>query len=132
VQPLRFTEAREGLHQTIAEMEEASTYLKNLVDIVTPKVQVDEMYQWIYEVVDMLQNVMQHSWSNYAKASPSPSDCWETHWEQVLVEKQWENNQHDESIGHMEHDDDCYDWRDHDSWEESLIDSEELNVRHMK
>jgi hypothetical protein len=40
VQPSRFDEVREGLHEAIAEMDEDNTYLKKLVDIVTPEVQV--------------------------------------------------------------------------------------------
>jgi hypothetical protein len=55
----------------------------------------------------LLDKSAQHSWSFYAEDSPSPSDCWE----QVLVEKQWENDQRGEPVGHMEHDGDCCDWR---------------------
>jgi hypothetical protein len=37
MQPSRFDEVKEGWHQVIAEMEEASTYLKKLADHVTPE-----------------------------------------------------------------------------------------------
>jgi hypothetical protein len=88
VQPARFDEVREGLHQAIAEMESTSTYLKKLVDVVTLEVQVDEMYQRIHEVVGMLQNVVQRSWSYYAEQSPLPSDYWEHTWEDWQLEKE--------------------------------------------
>jgi hypothetical protein len=58
-------------------MEETGTYLKKLVDIVTPETQVDEMYQRIHEVVGLLDKVVQRSWSFYAERSPSLSDYWE-------------------------------------------------------
>jgi hypothetical protein len=93
-------------------MEEAITYLKKLADIVTPQVQVDEMYQRIHEVVGMLQNVMQHSWSYYAKQSSS--NCWEHTWEQVQLEKECEK-QRGKAAGHMEHGGDCCDWGDDNS-----------------
>jgi hypothetical protein len=83
-------------------MEETGTYLKKLVDIVTPETQVDEMYQRIHEVVGLLDKVVQRSWSFYAERSPSLSDYWEKNtWEEGLLE-------------------------------ESLIDSEELNDHRMK
>jgi hypothetical protein len=103
---LRFDEVRDGLHRAIGDME-AGTYLKKLADIVSPETQADEMYQRILEVACLLDKSVQRNWSFYAEDSPSPSDCWE----QVLVEKQWENDQRGESAGHMEHDDDCCDWR---------------------
>jgi hypothetical protein len=133
VQPLRFDEVREGLHQAIAEMEAASTYLKKLGEIVSPEMQVDEMYQRIHEVVGMLQNAVHRSWSYYAEQSPSPPDCWEHTLEQVQLEKELEQNR-GEAAGHIDHDGDCCDWRhdDDSSWEESLIDSEELNDHHAK
>jgi hypothetical protein len=37
-----------GLEMAIGDMEEVSAYLKKLANIVTPKVQVDEMYQCIH------------------------------------------------------------------------------------
>jgi hypothetical protein len=52
-----------------AEMESANTYLKKLANVVTPGVQVDEMYQRIHKVVDMLQNALQCSWSYYVEQS---------------------------------------------------------------
>jgi hypothetical protein len=83
--------------------------LKKLADIVTPEVQVDEMYQRIHELVGMLQNVVQRSWSYYAEQLSSSSDCWEHTCEQVQLEKEWEK-QRGKAVGHMEHDDDCCHW----------------------
>jgi hypothetical protein len=106
MQQLWFDEVRDGLERAIGDME-VGTYLKKLADIVSLETQVDEMYQRILEVACLLDKSAQRSWSFHAEDSPSLSDCWE----QVLVEKQWENDQHGESAGHMEHDDDCCDWR---------------------
>jgi hypothetical protein len=71
---MRFADVKKGLDLAIWDMEPACTQLKKITDNLTSEVIVDEIVFRIHDIVGLLDNAVQRSWSYYHEKSLTLSD----------------------------------------------------------